>query len=448
MPGETIVALATPPGVGAISVVRIAGLQTRELAARIVSSPRALRARMATRVRVVDENGVRIDDALAVLFAAPHSYTGEDVLEIHLHGSPAIVREVLRASIACGARLARAGEFTQRAFLNGKLDLHAAAAVGDLIAAEHRSAVRAALANLGGTLTREVRAARQRLLQLLEALAGTLDFPDEVPEPSRVDIQRTLQDVIATLQLIQRQGERGRLLREGTSVAIVGAPNAGKSSLLNALLGEDRAIVSEIAGTTRDTIEERLIIRGVVVRLTDTAGIREHADRVEGLGIERTRRALDDARIALVVVDGSVATSEDTQRVLAQTQMRRRLVFFNKADRGSHGVHALGNTPTVIGSVHDPRTVAQICDAIAQLGWDSGELDLERAHITAAHEFDAVREALLALEEAYATAISGHPIDLIAGDVQRASAALGKLSGDEATEELITGIFARFCVGK
>ncbi len=232
-----------------------------------------------------DEEHERIDDALVLFFAGPHSYTGEDLVEFHLHGSPAIVREVLRVTMAYGARMANAGEFTQRAFLNGKLDLHAASAVADIIDAESRSAARAALANLGGTLAGDVRALRGRLTLVLEELAASIDYPDEVVEPDRNVVAREIAEVGGTLATMQRDGERGRLLREGVSVAIIGPPNAGKSSLLNALLGEERAIVSEIPGTTRDTIEERLLIDGVPLRIIDTAGIRDHADRIEAIGI-------------------------------------------------------------------------------------------------------------------------------------------------------------------
>ncbi|MBV8067287.1 MAG: tRNA uridine-5-carboxymethylaminomethyl(34) synthesis GTPase MnmE, partial [Candidatus Eremiobacteraeota bacterium] len=282
---DTIAAIATPPGKGAIAIVRLSGNDVARLAERVVRTSKLLQPRTAQRVTIVDECGERLDEGLAILFPAPHSYTGEPMLELHVHGSPVVAREVVRALLACGARLARPGEFTRRAFLNGKMELGAAAAVADLIDAETRAAAKAALANLGGGLAAEVRSLRAVLATTLEELAAAIDFPDEVAEPDRGVLEERLRPVLSALERLRRDGETGRLVRDGIPVAIVGPPNAGKSSLLNALVGTDRAIVSEIPGTTRDTIEERIIIDGVAVRLLDTAGIRAHADRLEAAGI-------------------------------------------------------------------------------------------------------------------------------------------------------------------
>jgi tRNA modification GTPase len=444
---ETIVAPATPPGTGAISIVRLSGPDCSALAARLFRSNEALRERVATYGTIVDEDAVAIDRGVAILARAPHSYTGEDTLELQVHGSPAIVREVVRAAISCGARAATAGEFTRRAFLNGKLDLHAAAAVADVIAAESRSAARAALANLGGGLTADVRAQRARIAAVLEDLAGAIDFPDEVAEPDRARVLATVNAAQSDLQRLLRDGETGRLVREGASVAIVGPPNAGKSSLLNALLGDDRAIVSEIAGTTRDTIEESLVIAGVRVRLIDTAGIRAHADRLESEGIARSRRAIDAARIVLVVLDGSHPLGDEARGLLEQTADRTRVIFANKSDLGDTGARTLG-ADVIRGSVRDAATIAALRNAIAQQGWHGETPDLERPHIASAREFDAVRDALDALARAHATLDGGDPIDFVAGELARAHASLGHVSGDTATEELIDNIFARFCIGK
>ena len=325
---ETIAALATPPGRGAIAIVRVSGPDVRAIAARIVPSVR-LRPRYAHYSTIVDEQGEEIDRGVAIFSAQPHSYTGEDTLELQIHGSPMVVREVLRALLALGARLAEPGEFTRRAFMHGKMDLHAAAAVADVIDAETRSAARAALANLGGGLASEVNALRARMTAIVEDCSGAVDFPEEVPDPDRAHVLRELDAIVAELHRLQRDGEVGRLVREGVTVAIVGPPNAGKSSLLNALLGEERAIVSEIAGTTRDTIEESIAIDGVRVRLVDTAGIREHADRLEAAGIQRSQLALESARIALLVLDGSAPLSNGARALLTQTAAGERVVFFN-----------------------------------------------------------------------------------------------------------------------
>lgn len=399
---------------------------------------------------VVDENGALIDRGLAVLALAPKSYTGEDTLELHVHGAPVVARETLRAVIAAGARLAGAGEFTRRAFLNGKLDLHAASSVADLIAAEHRSAAQAALANMGSALAREVRAVRARLASILEEIAAAIDYPDEVAEPDRVRVAETLSVIGAALQHLLRDAEIGRLVRDGLDVAIVGPPNAGKSSLLNALLGEERALVSEIAGTTRDTIEEAIAIDGVLVRLTDTAGVRDGVQSVEAAGIERTARALASARVALVVIDASQPLGVAARRILEQTKDRTRILFFNKADLGEIAYRTRPDdlVDSILGSVRNHQTLVAVRDAIAQHGWNARTPDLQRPTLASLREVDAVARALESLEHANETLRRGMPADLLAPDVQAAFAALGHLTGDAVTEELLDGIFARFCVGK
>ncbi len=446
---ETICAIATPAGAGAIAIVRVSGPQTRSLAARLFRSAQALDPKVATYGSVVDENGAAVDKGVAIFCAAPHSYTGEDTLELQIHGSPVVARDVVRALLACGARYAGAGEFSRRALLNGKMDLHEASAVADLLAAESRSAARAAAANLGGGIAREVQALRARLSTMLEELAAAIDFPDEVRDPDRAALETSLESIAAELRRLQRVGEAGRLIREGVGVAIVGPPNAGKSSLLNALLGEDRAIVSEIAGTTRDTIEETIDIDGVPVRFIDTAGIRAHAGRLESAGIDRTRRALAEASAAIVVIDGSQPLGDEAREVLELTQARPRVIFCNKSDLGDAGARELdARHATVRGSVFDRATLAALRAALAQVGW-GGELpDLERPHLAALFELEAVAQALEALDRARETLQRGEPSDLIAGELQRAYAALGHLTGEAAGEELLTKIFARFCIGK
>jgi tRNA modification GTPase len=444
---ETIAALATPPGRGAIAIVRVSGPQTLPIGQRIIPSAR-LQPRYAHYVTILDEHGAPIDRGVAIFAPQPHSYTGEDMLELQVHGSPVVVRELLRALIACGARLAEPGEFTRRAFMHGKMDLHAAAAVADLIDAETRSAARAALANLSGGLANEVNALRTRLVTIVEECSGAVDFPEEVPDPDRVRALHELDIIAGELQRLQRDGEVGWLVREGVTVAIVGPPNAGKSSLLNALLGEDRAIVSEVPGTTRDTIEESLVIDGVRVRLVDTAGIREHADRLEAAGIKRSQRALASSRIALVVLDGSMPLSREARAVLADTADRDRVVFFNKADLGETGVREAAIRDAISGSVYEPGTIRALCAALARVGWGGESPDLERPHLASAREFAAVSVALRALDAARITLREGAPIDLIVGDLQEAYAALGHVTGDVAAEDVLSGVFSRFCIGK
>lgn len=384
---------------------------------------------------------------MAIFSDAPHTYTGEDSLELHVHGSPVVAREVLRSLLACGARYASAGEFTRRAFENGKLDLHAATAVADLIDSETRSAARAAAANLSGGLATDVRNLRRDLAEILEELSGAIDYPDEIPEPPRDRIDNVLERIERDLTALRRDGERGRLVREGISVAIVGPPNAGKSSLLNALLQDDRALVSDVAGTTRDTIEETVAIRGVAVRLIDTAGIRDHAGDLEAQGIERSRRALGAARLALVVIDGSKNIGALERQVLDETAGRERILFCNKSDLGDAGAREIADA-CVRGSARDGATLDALRDAIAMVGWGGERADLERPHLAALHEINAVNSALDALHSARTTLSSHDAIDFISGDLAAAFADLGHVTGDVAQEEVLDGIFARFCVGK
>ncbi len=455
--GETIAAIATAPGRGAVAIVRVSGPAAREVARRVFRSAGPLRSRVATRGTVVAPDGGTIDEGLALWFGRPRSYTGEDVLELHVHGSPAVARETLLATLAAGARLANPGEFTRRAYLAGKMDLSAAEAVAEVVAAEHRGAARAAAANLSGGLASAAERAYETLAETLAELAAGLDFPDEVEAPSRETLHRRVAGVREELGALAATWERGRLVREGVSVAIVGPPNAGKSSLLNALLGSERALVSEIAGTTRDTIEETLALDardgkglGFVARLIDTAGIREHADRLEAAGIARTERALAEARIALVVIDASRPLGDDARDLLARTRQRERILFFNKADLGRAGYDARpeAERAALLGSAADPASAAAIRRALVALVDGGSTVDLERPHLATARQADAVCEACRSLDAALATLAEEAPVDLLAGDLLAASAALGELTGRDAGEALLDRIFARFCIGK
>ena len=447
---ETIAALATPPGRGAVSIVRLSGPRAREIGARLAPTKRPLRPRLATLARMVGSDGAPLDDALVLYFPGPRSYTGEDVLEFHVHGSPAVVRETLAAALAAGARLAEPGEFTRRAFLAGKLDLSAAEAVADLIAAEQRGSARAALARLSGGLASAVEAIRARLDCALEELAAALDFPDEVEAPSRAELEAHLGQARAALDELAADWERGRLVREGVSVALIGPPNAGKSSLLNALLGSDRALVSATPGTTRDTLEESLALDGFVARLIDTAGLRASADPLEAAGVARAEATLAQARIALIVIDGSEALTADARGLLARTRGAERVVFFNKRDRGRAGYDAreLPERDALFGSVFDPATLSALRAALAELVTQGEQPDVAHPHLGSARQADAVLSARRSLDAAAETLAAGEPVDLLTGDLLAASAALGGLTGAAAGDELLDAIFARFCIGK
>ncbi len=446
---DTIVALATAPGRAALAILRMSGPAVRQIAGSLLHNVAELRPRYAQLARIVDADGALIDEGVALFFAGPASATGEDVLELHVHGSPLVVELTLNAALAAGARLAQPGEFTKRAFLAGKLDLSAAEAVADLIDATHRSAARAAAGRLAGGLAGQIQAQRERLQRHLEELAAAIDFPDEVAEPSRSDLIHNLGEIRGELQRLIADAPCGRLVREGASVALVGPPNAGKSSLLNALLGEERALVSPIPGTTRDTIEEAIECGGLLLRLIDTAGLREGADLLEQAGIERSRRTLEQARLVLIVLDGSEPLDASAQAVLAATATQARLIFLNKADLGQVVLPSAlpHDVACVVGSVFDGASLEALRGALRFALVGEGA-DLERASLARVREVDAAREALAALELAAETLHAGVAMDFVSGDLLHALAALGKITGDTVTEEVLTGIFARFCIGK
>lgn len=447
---ETIAAIATAPGRGAIAIVRCSGPEARAIAARVFRSRDPLVDRVATYGTIVDRNGGVIDRGLALAMDAPRSVTGEDVVELHVHGSPVVVRETLRALLQAGARAAGPGEFTRRAFINGKIDLSAAEAVADIIAAESDAALRAAQANLAGALRAAIEEARRPLLTIVEELSGAIDYPDEIAEPQAASVRSAVHEVEAALAQLERDWERGRLIREGLSVAIVGPPNAGKSTLLNALLGEERAIVSPWPGTTRDTIEEAFVADGITVRAIDTAGLRTGAEPIERSGIERTRSALAAATLALVVVDGSEPLGPDARQVLRDTRGRPRVVLFNKRDRGSAGYvqREDAERDAICGSAHEQTTIAEVRAAVARAATNGATLDVARPHLASARQADAVTRARASLGEALATIAAGEPLDLAVPSLVTAVAALGEITGAEATEAILSGIFARFCVGK
>lgn len=447
-PETTIVAVATPPGRGAIAIVRASGPEVPELSRRLVKTKSALRPRVATYATIVDERDEPLDRGLAILYAAPHSYTGEEMLELQIHGSPLLARELVRAMLACGARLAAPGEFTARAFYNGKIGLHEASAVADLIEAQTRGAARAALANLDCGLDGEIREIRADLARILEELAAAIDFPDEVPEPDPAALRERLEPPQRRVERLLRDGELGRIAREGLGVAIVGPPNAGKSSLLNALLGSDRAIVSELPGTTRDTIEESVAIKGVMVRLVDTAGIRAHAGRLEAEGVARTERALETASVAFVVLDGSIPPNAAALRIIERTRDRPRVLFLNKADLGTDPAWRERFPQALAGSVGNAATLDRLRDALADAGWNGESFDAARPHLAVLHEFEAANAALAALRRARAALASREPLDFVATELSHAFSELGHVSEQVAAEEVITGIFSRFCIGK
>jgi tRNA modification GTPase len=452
-PDNTIAAIATPPGVAAVAIVRISGTRARDVALACFAPARPgplVPAHMRRGWLRDPENGARLDDALAVMFAAPHSYTGEDVVELHVHGGAGVVGTCLAHVLRAGARLAAPGEFTRRAFVNGRLDLAQAEAVADLIDAQSKAAAAAAVARLDGALGRGLSELRDELLARLVEIEAHVDYPDEVPEPARAPLTQTVKAHIARIEALLSASGAARALRDGIECAIAGPPNAGKSSLLNALVEAERAIVSDIPGTTRDIVEDRVVVDGVVLRLRDTAGLRTAADAIELEGVSRARGAIERAELVILVIDGSQPLSADARAALAATAGRPRIVLSNKADLGDRARAELtGLDGTLIaGSVRRPDTIAQMRAEIARLGWGGGSIDAQRALVANARQIDALTRARDSLVHASATLASDMPIDMLAVDLRAALAAYGEVTGETVTEEVLDGIFSRFCVGK
>lgn len=458
---DTIAAVATPPGVAAVAIVRISG-PAASAVARACFEFKVDRPMVPQRLRrgwVRDPAGGRVDDALAVFFAGPNSYTGEDVVEFHVHGGPGVVVSCLALVLRHGARLAGPGEFTRRAFLNGRIDLAQAEAVADLIAAESRLAAKAAATRLEGALGRALRELREELLARLVEIEAHVDYPDEVPEPDGDLVALCLRGQRARVEALLAGSGAARALREGIDCVIAGPPNAGKSSLLNALLEAERAIVSEIPGTTRDIVEDRVAVDGVVLRLRDTAGLRAAGDVIEAEGIVRAKRAIEQAELVILVLDGSRPLGADEHGAIAATQGRPRIVLANKGDLGRAGADELReryaplaadgvDRAFIAGSVRWADTVGAMRAAIARLGWGGAAIDANAALVANTRQVEALTRAQESLQQALVTADSGQPIDLLSGDLRAAIAAYGEVTGETVAEEVLAGIFSRFCVGK
>lgn len=438
---STIAAIATPVGVGALGVVRMSGPGARKVLH--ACSGRELEPRRATLLRVKDAAGRVLDECVATLFAAPASFTGEDVVELSCHGGPLVMQLVLDRLLACGARPAEPGEFSRRAFENGRMDLTQAEAVMDIISAGSELALRAAHHQLQGAILRPVQAAVDALVDVAAHVEAYIDFPEEDIDPqSQEQMEQSLAAVSADIQALLSTADVGRLLREGVRTAIVGAPNVGKSSLLNYLLGYERAIVSPVAGTTRDTVEESVTLAGLRLRLVDTAGLHESNDAIEQRGMERARHAWQSADLVLRVVDATTAPTELPQPETAAPE----LLLLNKCDLHEH--EAWAGVPGIRLSCLTGQGFAELQAAVAELFLRQGGEQDTRAAINTRHRY-ALQQAGDALAAARAGLAGGSmEPELIAIELRAALDALGSITGRVDTEDILTRVFSTFCLGK
>jgi tRNA modification GTPase len=452
---DTVAAIATPLGEGGLAVIRISGPQALAVAdacfAPSGKQPKRLSEATSHTIHFghVIRNGQTVDEVLASVMRAPRTFTAEDVVEITCHGGPLPAKMVLDAVLACGARLAEPGEFTRRAFLNGRIDLAQAEAVADLIHSRTELALRAANEQLAGKLSQRINTLRDEMLQTLAHVEAHIDFPDEDIAPNtRAQLVARLEAGVAFMDELLRTANEGQILRQGIRAAIIGRPNVGKSSLLNQLLGRDRAIVSAIPGTTRDTIEETANIRGVPVVFIDTAGLREAHDEIEQEGIRRSRASLQKAEFILHVLDASEPLDPANEAFLAEFPEKKRLLVLNKIDlqRDIRLPAALGNAIRV--SCLSGEGIEFLKDAVKALAW-SGEIKAEMLEvmINSRHQ-DALQRARAAAVRTAEALRADLTLELVALDLRIAVNAVGEIVGKTTTEDLLDTIFSQFCIGK
>ena len=457
---DTIAAIATGHSPTAIGIVRVSGEGCFALCDKVfrAANGRPFPEQPSHKMvfgEMLDAESRVIDRGLAVRFPGPHSYTGEDSAEFHCHGSPVVLRELLDALFAAGARQAKAGEFTQRAFLNGRLDLTQAEAVIDLIDAETAAAARNAAAQLDGGLRRVLEPIQDSLLDITSRFYAVVDYPDEDIEDVKPEqVAEALSSAEKQLSSLLATCQRGKVLKSGVRTAIVGRPNAGKSSLLNALAGYERAIVTDIPGTTRDTVEESVLCGGVLLRLIDTAGIRDTEDVVEQKGVERSRKALESADLVLAVVDSSVPlTDEDLEVLRLAAENPRWIAVFSKCDLWDTKAHSVGimGSPAPAASVTLSSVTGEglgdLENAVAAL-FPAGDPKEAGSLLTDQRQEEAARRARDAVRRAKDALENGLTPDAVLTDAEEALDSLGELTGRTAKEEIVSRIFSRFCVGK
>jgi tRNA modification GTPase len=441
---DTIVAISTPPGRAGLGIVRLSGAQARGIAAQFLS-PAEWRPWQAHLAQLLDAQGHAIDQVVVTFFAAPRSYTADDLVEIACHGSPVVLRHAVQRALEGGARLAEPGEFTLRAFLNGRIDLPQAEAVRDLIDATTLYQARVAAQQVDGSVSRRLAPLKEPLVELIALLEAGIDFAeDDVSVAPAAEILRRLEPVLEGTRQLAASFQYGGLVRQGLTLAIVGRPNVGKSSLFNRLLEQDRAIVTEIPGTTRDLVSETASIGGIPVRLCDTAGIRQTAERVESLGIERSYQAMADADLTLVVVDLAGPFTAEDESLIARAGARA-LVAGNKRDL----VRGAGKWPSLLPvSALTGEGISELRDAILEAVAPKGVFEQETGFITSLRHEQLLRESAAYLEKASDAVRSSIPHEMLLLDLYAALRPIDAITGATTADDILNRIFSTFCIGK
>jgi tRNA modification GTPase len=457
---ETIAAIATAYGEGGIGIIRISGDLAGQILNQIfVPAFDASDNKMINRIlrygKIVDpDSGEMLDEVLTVFMKAPATYTREDVAEIYCHGSVIALRKTLSLTLRLGARLAEAGEFTKRAFLNGRLDLSQAEAVIDMIRAKTTKSFEVAVGQLEGKLSLEISRLRDRLLDLLVNMTVNIDYPDEdIEEIVYESMLNSLSQIGVEIDRLRLTADTGRILQEGLNVVIIGKPNVGKSSLMNALMRETRAIVTEIPGTTRDTIQETISLKGIPVRLTDTAGIRETDDTIEQIGIARSKESFRQADLILMMLDVSEELSEEDKYIIEHIGDRRTILLANKIDLGAKATldeiqQFLPDAKMIETSMVSDVGLEKIEEEIQQMVYGGKVTQSESLMITNARQENLLREAGQAVADAATMTKGTEPLELIEVDVRRGYDLLGEIIGETVSDDIISEVFSRFCLGK
>ncbi len=456
---DTIAAISTPPGEGGISIIRISGVDALKTASQIYRGKdlNKVNSHTINYGHIIDpENGNEVDEVMVSVMRAPHTYTKEDIVEINCHGGIVATNRILQIILGLDARLAKPGEFTERAFLNGRIDLSQAEAVMDLIRAKTDQSMKVALDQLDGNLSHLITNLRQNILDVLAQVEVNIDYPeyDDVETMTARLLKEKAIEVKAKIQQLLSTAKQGKVLRDGLATAIIGHPNVGKSSILNHLLHEDKAIVTDVAGTTRDVIEEYVNVQGVPLKLVDTAGIHETEDKVEKIGVERSRKALSQADLVILVLDSSVPLRDEDRELLRETNHMQRIVVLNKSDLEvkinlNELQEYVDDKEIIKSSAVSPLGTKDLEDRIAAMFFaGSIENTSNNIMVTNARHIGLLKQADTALDAVLEGIETGMPVDLVQIDMTRAWDLLGEITGDSYQDELLDQLFSQFCLGK
>ncbi len=448
--GETIAAIATPPGEGGVAIIRISGEESLAIAAKIFSGPvHTYPSHTAHFGYIRNTYGERVDEVLVLVMKGNRSYTGESTVEIHCHGGSLITRRVLETVLAAGARAALPGEFTFRAFYNGKMDLAQAEAVQALIGAKNEKALDIAEQHLQGSLSKKITHFQKKLTHICAILEAWVDFPEEGLEFATIEeILDQLEKIQTEMKCLSSSFYNGKIIHEGISLALIGRPNVGKSSLMNALLDKERAIVSATPGTTRDVLEDHIRLYGIHIKLSDTAGIREAIEEVEQEGIRRSKIALEESDIILLVLDAHAGFTQEDQELLASMPREKTIAVWNKIDLPHELLPSISVRATVSLSAKKQQGIDKVHAAIQEALWTSGSLTKEEIVITHIRHKEALDNAIGAIEVVQNGLKQGTSPEFLTFDLRQSLQELGKIIGTDVTDDILSAIFSKFCIGK